>query len=184
MKKTDYKTEIKLKHNEAPAKINLETGEIVQVTSKPNNIPEGKEIFEPDALFRKDYCNSWAFLQRELSHFEFTVCFSLALLAKANTNSLEPLNDSSTIAELMEILNISKNKVTPTLDVLWNYGVYGKFEVKDANRPYTKHWILNPYLSFNGRLIESDIAFLFKNTHIAKAFNNPNYSVGRNLVKR
>jgi hypothetical protein len=179
MKKTDYKTEIKLKHNEAPAKINLETGEIVQVTSKPNNIPEGKEIFEPDALFRKDYCNSWAFLQRELSHFEFTVCFSLALLAKAHTNSLEPLSDNTTINELMEKLRMSKNKVTPTLKTLWDYGVYGKFEVKQLSKPYTKYWLLNPYLSFSGKIIGSDIANLFKDTHIAKAFYDPTYSVGK-----
>ena len=70
-------------------------------------------------------------------------------LAKANTNSLEPLNDTSTIPELMEFLQVSKNKVNPILKKLFNLGVYGKFEFVDAEKGYTKYWLLNPYLSFS-----------------------------------
>ena len=37
-----YTQIIKLKDNELPAKINVETGEVKEVDHKKNNIPEGK----------------------------------------------------------------------------------------------------------------------------------------------
>lgn len=176
MRKYDYKQEVELKHNESLLKMDNNTGEIKEVNKKKNNIPEGKEVFEPNAVFRKDYTNSWNFLRRILTPLEFKAAFTLAMMAKANTNSLEPLNDDTTIPELMEILDMSKNKVRPILEKLWNLGVYGKFEVKQADKPYTKYWVLNPYLSFSGKIINSDIAGLFRGTHIAKAFSNPEYN--------
>lgn len=172
-----YTAEYNLNHNEVPAKVNVETGETTTLMKRPNNIPEGKRVFEPDALFRKDYTNSWKFLERNLKPIEFKAAFTLALKAKANTNSLEPLSDSTTIPELMEVLGISKNVVKPLLKKLWSIGVYGKFEVSEVGKPYTKYWILNPYLSFSGKLIDSDIAELFSKTHIAKAFRDPNYII-------
>jgi hypothetical protein len=174
-----YEKLIELNHNEIPAIINVETGEIKQLESKKNNIPSGKEVFEPTALFKKDYLKTWSFLKRELTPLEYTSAHTLALMAKANTNSLEPLNDETTLKELMEILNVSINKVKPILKKLWLYGVYGKFEVAEVGKLYTKYWILNPYLSFSGKLIESDIADLFKNTHCAKAFYSENYRYKR-----
>lgn len=172
-----YTAEYNLEHNEVPAKVNVETGETTTFMKRPNNIPEGKRVFEPDALFRKDYTNSWKFLEKNLKPIEFKAAFALAFKAKANTNSLEPLNDSTTIPQLMEILGLSKNVVKPLLKKLWEIGVYGKFEVAEVGKPYTKYWILNPYLSFSGKLIDSDIAELFSKTHIAKAFKDPNYTI-------
>lgn len=172
-----YKQEIKLQNNEVAAKVNTETGEINIVNKKINNIPKGKEVFEPSAIFKKDYSNSWRFLRTHLGALEYKCAHTLALMAKANTNSLEPLNDDTTIPELMEVLNVSKNKVKPILKKLWEFGVYGKFEVKDADKPYTKFWIFNPYLSFSGKLINSDIANLFKGTHCAKSFYDSTYTV-------
>jgi len=170
-----YSKTVKLKDNESLAKIDLETGELIELAFKPNNIPDDKEVFEPNGIFKKDYTNSWKFLNRELKPIEFKAAHTLALMAKAHTNSLEPLNDETTIPQLMEILDVSKNKVKPILDRLWDYGVYGRFDVKEAHIPYTKYWVFNPYLSFNGKLIHSDIARLFRNTHCAKAFNNNMY---------
>ena len=174
-----YTTQVKLNHNEVPAKINMETGEVLTISKRHNNIPEGKEVFEPTAIFRKDYTNSWKFLNKYLTALEFKVAHTIALMARANTNSLEPLNDETTIPQLMEILGVSKNKVKPILDKLWDLGVYGKFEIKEVNKPYTKYWVLNPYLSFSGKLISSDIATMFRNTHIAKAFYDEEYSYKR-----
>jgi hypothetical protein len=172
----DYKTTMELKHHESAAIVDLNTGEVRTVKKRFNNIPEGKEIFEPNALFRKDYTNSWNYLKRVLKPIEFKAAYTLALMAKAHTNSLEPLNDDTTIPELMELLDVSKNIVKPILNKLWDLGVYGKFDIKEADKPYTKYWIFNPYLSFNGRIISSDIARLFSKTHCAKAFNNTEYS--------
>jgi hypothetical protein len=49
-------------------------------------------------------------------------------------------------------------------------GVYGKFEIVDMKKGYTKYWLFNPYLSFSGKLINSDIAELFSGTRIASAY--------------
>lgn len=163
--------EIKLNDNERPAKINIETGEIQEVKQKANNIPEGKEVFEPNGIFLKTYTKSWKFLKSELTPFEFNVAFQLAIMAKANTNSLEPLNDDTTINQLAEIFGISRNKVTPILTKLYKLGVYAKFEAYKPHIPYTKYWILNPYLSFAGKLISSDIARLFNGTIIEMEYH-------------
>lgn len=172
-----YKQEIALFHNESPAAIDNETGELRQISTKNNHsIKEDHELFEPKASFRKDYTNSWMFLERVLKPIEFKAAFALALKAKANTNSLEPLNDDTAKSELMAILGVSKNMVNPILEKLYILGVYGRFDVYEVNKPYTKYWVFNPYLSFQGKLLKSDIASLFKNTHCARAFYNPEYN--------
>ena len=67
--------------------------------------------------------------------------------------------------------NIGRNKVSPLFNKLFKLGVYAKFEAYKPDVPYTKYWILNPYLSFSGKLIHSDIARLFIGTIIEKEFN-------------
>lgn len=128
-------------------------------------------MFEPTAIFQKTYTKSWTFLKRVLNPFEFKVAFELALMAQAYTNSLEPLNDETTINQLANIFGISRNKVTPTLKKLFTLGVYAKFDVVKPDVPYTKYWILNPFLSFTGKTLDSDIAKLFVGTVIEKEFN-------------
>ena len=172
-----YNTNVRLADNEVPVKMNIETGEYQVVTKRPNNIPEGKQIFEPDAVFRKDYTNSWKFLQKNLTPLEFSAAMALALMAKANTNSLEPINDETGVRELSEKINVSINKVNNVIKKLYELGVYGRFSVAKIDVPFKKFWILNPYLSFNGKLIHSDIAELFQGTHITKAFYNEGYSL-------
>ena len=168
----DYIVTAKIKHHESILKRDNHTGEIQEVieSRKPNNIPEGKEVFEPDALFHKTYNKSWEYLNEKLNAIEMKAAMSLALRAKANTNSLEPLDDETTIPELIEVLHVSKNRVKSVLAKLWDLGVYGRFDIKEANKPYTKYWILNPYLAFSGKLINSDISHLFRNTKIAIEF--------------
>ena len=170
---SDYTTTITLNHEEIPAKINKSTGEFTELTKRPNNIPEGKEIFEPNGLFKKSYTESWKFLNQVTTPIEFKAAYALVMKAQMNTNSLEPLNDETTLNELMEILDVSINKVRPILKTLFELGVYGKFEVYDPSKPYTKYWIINPYLSFSGKLVDSDIARLFRGTRIAKAYLDP-----------
>lgn len=52
----------------------------------------------------------------------------------------------------------------------YELGIYGKFDVKRVDVPYTKFWILNPYLCWTGRLADSDIAKLFVGTMIHKKY--------------
>lgn len=168
----EYKKLVELNHNEIPAIIDLETGEITPLVPKSNNIPEGKQVFEPKGVFQKSYTKSWLFLKSKLTAFEFSVAFELAVMAKANTNSLEPLNDDTTVNQLVERFNISRNKVKPLFKKLFDLGVYAKFEVAKQNTPYKKYWVLNPYLSFSGRLIDSDLAELFRDTSIEIAYHS------------
>lgn len=166
-----YKQTISLNEDELAAKVNTNTGEFEIVEEKdPYIIPKGKEYFESNASFKKEYSATWAYLNRVLNPLEYKAAHTLGLMAKANTNSLEPLNDTSTIPELMQVLGVSKNKVKPILQTLFNLGVYAGFEYYDADKGYTKYWLFNPYLSFSGKLINSDIKQLFKNTHIGKVF--------------
>jgi len=142
-----------------------------------NNIPDDIILFEPDASFKNICSNSWLFLHRVLSANELKVAHYLSMIAKDENNSLEPLNDKVKIEELMTTFNLSKNMVKPILNKLFNLGVYGKFETVDFEKGYTNYWIFNPYLSFSGKMIKSEIASLFKNTHCAKAFYDSEYKI-------
>lgn len=173
-----YKRSVKLQHNEVPARINLDTGEVKPVDVTPKTMPNECYKFEPKASFRKDYTNSWLYLRRKLTPIEYKAAHTLAMMARANTNSLEPLSDSTTLNELQEVLGVSINKVKPILNRLFDLGVYAKFEMVKADIGYTKYWAFNPYLSFSGQIIYSDIARLFRGTHCEKAFNDPYYNEG------
>lgn len=170
--KQDYKTEFRLNHNELPATINLNTGEVKELHKRPNNIPRGKEVFEEKGDFKKDYTKSWKYLKGVLTPIEYSAAHTLALMAKMNTNSLEPISDDTPHIQLEQDLGLSKNMVKKVLERLFHYGVYGRFDVSDPKKPYTKFWIVNPYLSFSGKLIDSDIKNLFDGTRIARAYRD------------
>lgn len=165
-----YERVIKLDHNEVAAKINVETGEIKPIKENKRKLADGKIIFEPDATFYKAYTKSWLYLDKVLKAHEYKAAHKLALKAKAFTNSLEPLNDDTLVSTLVEELGIGKNQVKTVLYRLFELGVYGKFEVAEPGKRYTKYWLLNPYLSFNGKVIDASIAELFRNTLVAQAF--------------
>ncbi len=167
----DYEQTLKLKHNELPAKINAETGELVPLRKKRTQ-PEGNDtiVFEPKATFHKSFTKSWIYLDKILKPHEYKAAHKLAFKAKAFTNSLEPLNDDTLINILVEELGVGKNQVKQVLQKLFVLGVYGKFEIAEYGKPFTKYWILNPYLSFNGKVINKSVAELFKNTLVAQAF--------------
>lgn len=165
-----YKQIVTTNEHQVAATVDTITGEVEIVEEKEFIIPKGKEYFESNASFKKEYSATWAYLNRVLNPLEYKAAHTLGLMAKANTNSLEPLNDTTTIPELMEVLGVSKNKVKPILQTLFNLGVYAGFEYFDVDKGYTKYWLFNPYLSFSGKLINSDIKQLFKNTHVGKVF--------------
>ena len=167
-----YTQEIKLKHNEIAATIDVETGEVKSLMKRPNNIPDGKEIFEPDGLFKKDYTITWEFLDKVLTPLEFKVVAKLCRMAKMNTNSLEPLSDETTAQKLSEEFNIDRRVSNKLFFFFFELGVYAKFEAFKPDIPYTKYWILNPYLSFSGKIINSDIRHLFYGTVLEKVYNN------------
>lgn len=172
-KNFDYEKKIQLKHNEIPAKINLETGEIIEVKDRQPNLSEDTSIWMPNEEFGKLYKNKvllWLIKEKILTPVEIKVLNLLMLMSHYETNSLEPLNDDYAISKVAEELDINRNKVSPLLHKFYNLGIYARFDVKKYNVPYTKYWILNPYLFFNGRRIKNEIANLFKGTVIHLKF--------------
>jgi len=179
-----YKKEISFADNEIPAKINKETGELVLVESKKNNIPEGKRTFGVDEVgWRKSFDHSWDFLETVLSDLELRVVSKLCRMAKMNTNSLEPLDDATTQINIAEHFNIDHRKSKKLFEKLFDLGIYARFDVKKEEIPYTKYWILNPYLSFGGRLIQSDIAELFKGTKLTNEYYKRTKAVSLKATK-
>jgi hypothetical protein len=53
---------------------------------------------------------------------------------------------------------------------LFELGVFAKFDVVEVDMEYKKYWVFNPYLSFNGRVMETSMKNLFKNTLPAKVY--------------
>lgn len=166
-----YNQTIKLKHNEKPAKVNIETGEVVEIATRKNNIPQGKQLFGKEEIgWSKSFNASWEFLDEVLTDLEFRVVNRLCRMAKANTNSLEPLDDETTSVELSEYFKIDRRKSKKLFKKLYELGVYGRFSVKKEDIPYTNYWVLNPYLTFQGSTIQSDIASLFKGTRLTNEY--------------
>ena len=128
--KKDYKKEIDLWNEEIPAAINLETGEVRTIMQRPNNIPEGKEVFENKAKFIKCYTNTGIFLQRYLTSEELGIVMTMIMLSDQKNCSLKPLDDKTTVEELMSLFDISEKKVKSTFIKLHQLGVYGKFDIK------------------------------------------------------
>ena len=166
--------EIKLNNNELPAKVNAETGEISTITSRKNNIPEGRELNNPSGKFTKAYEEAWNYLLDHLSDKEMIIVTRMMHMARPSSNSLEPLNSSTTLNELAETFHIHRNHVTKIFTNLMSHGVYAefKFGAYDGVRHY---WVLNPYISFKGKTIDSGIADLFRDTTIAKICSKKEY---------
>jgi hypothetical protein len=173
MKKYDYSYQLELKHNEIPAIHNVETGEVTPIVPIEYEKKKAKttELFEPNARFQKNYIKSWNYLHDRLSALEFKVAHFLSQKAAPVTNSLAPLNDDTTVRDLAEEFSISTGKVKVVFEKLFKEGVYAKFELYQRGHEFTRYWILNPYLSFNGREIHLKTLELFRETDIAFAFH-------------
>lgn len=165
-----YKKEIRLNDNEVPATVNIETGEIKEVTHRPNNIPKDKEIFFIKGLFVKSYEIAWDYLLDNLSDKELRIVNRMQLMIRMNSNSLEPLNNDTSIQELSTTFNIHRNHVKRIFKNLKLHGVYAEFEV-GTKRGLKHYWVLNPYIAFKGKIINSALVDLFRETAIAELCN-------------
>jgi DNA-binding MarR family transcriptional regulator len=178
MAKTGYERTIKLNHNEVPARVNLETGNI-EVVKDPlritNNTDSTLEKFDLFQVFQRVNTAAWELLSTQVKANELAVAMKLALRAKAYTNSLEPLNPDTSMRSIAEQLKVEKNTIAKIIDKLFKLGVIGKFEVYNDKQEHTKFWVFNPYLTFNGKHIKKDVRTLFDNTYFAKVMRGSNY---------
>jgi hypothetical protein len=166
----DCESIIRYNHNEIPAVINLDTGEIrefVGVGVKKEMRDKTMEYFRSNQPYQRFFTNAWGLLRTQTNDLEYSVAQQLGQRAKAYTNSLEPIKPESTMVYLSTELNIDRRKVFAIVDKLFKLGVIGKFEVYDRFEVHHNYWVFNPYLSFNGRGIKKDVVTLFDRTYYA-----------------
>lgn len=158
-----YNKTIKLRNNEVAAKLNVETGELTTIKNSVNNIPSGKSIFSTES-FSKLNCNAIPVLRKCFNAHEIAIIFQMIHMSEFHTNCLIPLSNSTTQKELAETFGVGKNQIQKYLTHLFNLGVFAQFKISKYG--LKEYWILNPYISFKGKVIEDSIFINFQNTEI------------------
>lgn len=164
-----YDYTFKLRHDEVPFKLNKQTGEYEQLSTKPSNNPDVSTLRH--GSFAKRFSVSWRGLAMLTSKFEYAVAGYMSDKVKPITNSLDPMSDDMSLRELGHHLDISHTQVKGTLDKLFQLGVYGRFDVsiwKDVDFGHKKFWVFNPYLTYNGPVVDDRTRNLFSETIFAK----------------
>lgn len=162
-----YKTGVWCRHDEVPAKVNKETGEVILAPKGSITLPDGITIYENEDKYRKVYSNVEGYLIKRLKPIEYSVVCIMGVMSSYENNSLVPLNDDVSVSLLCDYFGIERHRLIGILKKLFDLGVYGKFEVTERDKEYKKYWIFNPYISHKGRRIEKDVANLFSGTEIA-----------------
>ena len=161
-----YSQTIKLKDNELPAKVNVETGEIKEVTNKKNNIPEGKSKLGY-ANFGMLNIELTSKLEKYFSNIEISVIFKMINRCEFNTNSLKPFNNETSVRILSQEFNIGVNQVNKVFKRLFQLGVYLQLSICE-NDEEIEYWVLNPNIFWKGRLKQDSIFDHFRNTDITR----------------
>lgn len=162
-KNSDYSKKLYLKHHQAPAIVNTITGEVKTIgKGNPNKTCHDKHL-----TFKKFYSENWQLLKTQVTDKEYMVAFNLALQAKAYTNSLEPLGPDMATATIAELLGEDRRTIMSKINKLIRLGVLAVFTVYEMGGQRNNYWIFNPYLSFNGKVVDKKIAKLFERTFYA-----------------
>lgn len=166
LRQTMYEKTVKLQDHEMLCKVNQKTGEITDLNTgkAPKN---GMIKFNLMKKFKRMNTAAWDLLETQTTKTEYAVAEKLARFAKAYTSSLAPLNQESTAKELAETLKADRNTIKKIIERLLKLGVIGEFKVYDINEIHQKYWVFNPFLSFNGNVIKSDVPSLFDKTYYA-----------------
>lgn len=170
MKSYDYEKTVRLKHHEKAAKINTWTGEVKEVADRPNNIPDGKSKLD----YERYHISNDKFIKAVIStgvldYEHLGIISYMSSIAEINTNSLRPLTNDTTAVDLAEKFGINRKKVKVIFDKLFKVGVFLQLNYYSysEDREVT-YWVLNPYISWKGKLKDDSIFSHFKDTTIAK----------------
>lgn len=163
-KKYHYSVQLGLQHHEAPAKINLETGEVTEIHKK-NKLAQGKRLSMQN-YFAKVETRLLPFFNNVFNNNEISIIYKMIQMSEFETNALKPLNNNTTLKELSETFNIGINQVKKYLDHLFKMGVYAQMKIYKDNKK--EYWILNPFISFKGKTGEDLIYKQFEGTQIHK----------------
>lgn len=162
----DYTETVKFKHHQSPAIYDEITGEYKQLKAK-NKLPEGKEKYQEKFMtdsFTKLNLRILPYLVEVFNSIEINMIVKMISLIDYNSNSIEKLNNDTSLRDLAKLFGVSRNRIKTYLDHLFRMGVYAQFKIhKDKKEEY---WILNPYLSWQGELIDSSLKANFKGTKI------------------
>lgn len=160
-----YEKTVRLKHNEQVAKVDMETGEITHVTDRPNNLPNNKVVFNPEGRFKKMYDAAWDYLLDNTTPVEMRIVVKMCQMTRMNSNSLAPLNNTSSTIEIAETFGIHRNHVKRIFTKLLKLGIYAEFKF-GAVEGIRHYWVLNPYISFKGKTIDKGILDLFREARL------------------
>ena len=168
-----YEVNLKLEHNESPAKVNMATGEICMLSTKKrfSNLKDDENIILPKGKFTKVFDVTRSFLLERLSKTEWWVLSIMIERALPGTNSMEPIDDDTSMRELERIFKTDRQVLKRALDKLFDIGAYANYSISESGER-KKYWLLNPYVSFKGRKSNSDIMKIFDKTDIAVYYKN------------
>jgi hypothetical protein len=161
-----YKKEVKLKHNERAAKVNIETGEMELIPNYIRNLPSGHSLLKYKS-FSITNIDATRKLKRYFNETERCIILEMISAAELQTNSLKPLNNDTSLRQLEEAFGVNKNKIQKALKRLFDFGVYAQLNITE-DKEARQYWILNPFISWRGRIKKDSIFEHFKNTDIAK----------------
>jgi len=157
---------VKLHDDEIAAKINLRTGELIEMPEhKDNKI----HTWLPNAKFVKHYKTFDSTVSELMSRGVWKPLHSQIVLrmmarCKPNTNSLEPLSEKMSMRELGREFGLNYESVPKVLYELFSMGIYGKWDVADMDLYFKQFWVLNPYVATWGHGLHDDTKTKFDNT--------------------
>lgn len=143
----DYEKIYTLKHNEIPAKINAETGEVKSLL-RPNNLPKEKIILQPASVFIKRFDENWTNLSKELSTLEFNIAYKLSQMVDVTTNELLHIEGTT----LQEAFGVERHTIGKVKAKLVEMGVLKQEKLR---------WYFNPSLSRKSNKVPPEIYALF-----------------------
>jgi hypothetical protein len=169
----DYTQIVKLNHNEVASKINIETGEVTEIKQRVNNIPSGKSKLDYERFYIKNenftkICKNLKLLTYE----ELGIVDYMCSISEFNTNSLSPLSDETTNIYLAETFDIPRHRIPKIMKKLFTLGVYLQLKYFSASlHKEVNCWVLNPNISWKGKLKDDSMFEHFKDTTISKLLN-------------
>lgn len=161
-----YKQTIELNNNESLAKVNNETGEVTTFQSNKRKLPEGKSKLDYDN-FSIINNNMLKVLFKECSASEIKVILHMIYLSEFNSNSLNPLNNETSHRELGKIFDLDHKTIKTIFTSLKTLGVYLQLNITEVDG-VKEYWVLNPYISWKGKLKSDSLFLIFANTKIVR----------------
>jgi hypothetical protein len=163
-----YKTTVSIEDGCSIHQINQATGEIKEITQKiTNKSEEGFSNPMRKTSFTRHFTKSWQFLRGKVSDRELRIIIELRDIATWKTNSLRPLGDDTTKASLSKQFNINQRYVDQVFNKLFDLGILAKTQVNTSEGTIYTYWLFNPYLGFNGPVMDDATWEIFSKTSFA-----------------